>query len=239
MTLPECQDPPASMEEEEAGPEEIPLDCEPQGMVEEGGECVMPEPELDCESQGMVEEGDQCVMPESEEPEEEEIPQEEFVEPQQEFVISEDLSNKPMTRLSLIAMLAIPLLFGTAFASLDEEDMAIIEEDNTEGMDMDMELSAEDEALIDEELATDEELMADEELMVHEDLAADTEEDFSELPESEGDNFKKYQPEMKTYHLLQKVEQGLMMHVLCHSHKPNATIICLVATLEDIVLLYH
>ena len=57
-------------------------------MVEEGGECVMPEPELDCESQGMVEEGDQCVMPESEEPEEEEIPQEEFVEPQQEFVYS-------------------------------------------------------------------------------------------------------------------------------------------------------
>ena len=78
-----------------------------------------------------------------------------------------------MTRLSLIAMLAIPLLFGTAFASLDEEDMAIIEEDNTEGMDMDMELSAEDEALIDEELATDEELMADEELMVNEDLGAD------------------------------------------------------------------
>ena len=64
----------------------VPLDCEAQGMVEEGGECVMPEPELDCESQGMVEEGDQCVMPESEEPEEEEVPQEEFVEPQQEFI---------------------------------------------------------------------------------------------------------------------------------------------------------
>lgn len=72
----------------EQGLTEQPLDCEAQGLEEDDeGNCVAPEPELDCGAQGMEEEDGQCVLPEPEveeqAPLEELVPQEpEFVEPE-------------------------------------------------------------------------------------------------------------------------------------------------------------